>query len=210
MNDEQGTSMDQGVELEPETAALIRSTFERLDGMDLFTLFEVDLNASAEVLRRAYFRRSRLFHPDRYFRRQLGPYKKMLERIFAWMAASYEFLKEDANRASYRKSILRARDGGGVVGLGLIAVETPQGLEFRIADEQRAPRAVESTPSPEAVARQVVLTRKQYALPRLRRGAAPGAPASPAPPSDGRENQDILEPVADGDGPDQELRPRRG
>jgi curved DNA-binding protein CbpA len=182
-----GAEEDEEVDLDPETAALIASTHAQLDRMDLFTLLEVDLNASRAVLQRAYFKRSRLFHPDRYFNRTLGRYKKMLERTFAWISASYDFLKDDRRRAAYRKKILDARGDDHIAcGGHLVAVETAKGLEFMIADEASffatedpsSPAAPEADGGRAAGVRQVVLPQRQYALPRVRRAATAATPSS--------------------------------
>jgi len=176
-------------DLEPELAELIASTHEKLERMDLFTLLDCDLNANRAVLQRAYFNRSRVFHPDRYFNRRLGPYKKMLERIFAWVSASYNFLKDDRRRAAYRKKILNARgDDKATCGGRVVAVETAKGLEFVITDEASffgpddADGASAAGPQEAAEqppgARTVGLPQKKYSLPKVRR---PEAPAKPAP-----------------------------
>ena len=190
----------QEIELEAETVALVDSLDARLEHLDLFTLLEADLNADRAVLQRAYFKRSLCLHPDRYFNRKLGPYKKKLERVFAVVAAAYEFLKDDRRRAAYRKKILNARgDNQATWGGGVVAVETPQGLQFVVADEASffgldegaalAPPqdegATETESGKQPDGRQVALPRKQYALPRLRRpasGAPPAAPPEPAVP----------------------------
>jgi DnaJ-class molecular chaperone len=173
MSDQPRTPTDSSeLDLDAETAELIASTHARLEQTDLFTLFDVDLNASRAVLQRGYFTRSRLFHPDRYFNRRLGPYKKMLERIFAWMSAAYDFLKDDRRRAAYRKRVLEARgDRRAVFGDQVVAVETANGLEFVIADEATffAASAAEDPGAPQPGARPVALPKKQYALPRLKR-----------------------------------------
>ncbi|MCK5799464.1 MAG: J domain-containing protein [Deltaproteobacteria bacterium] len=169
------------VELDPETAEIIDSVNAHLDDMDLFTLLDVDLNVSALDLRRAYFRRSRFFHPDRYFTRNLGEYKAMLERIFAMVSASYNFLKDDRRRAAYRREVLNSRDRPGswtTSGGHIVAVRTAIGLKFIVKDEESffGSRNVDSpTPEtssePDTGARQVVLPQKRYALPRLKSSA---------------------------------------
>jgi curved DNA-binding protein CbpA len=181
--------------LDPELAALITSMHTELERMDLFTLLDCDLNADRSVLQRAYFNRSRVFHPDRYFNRRLGPYKKMLERIFAWISASYNFLKDDRRRAAYRKKILNARgDDKATCGGRVVAVETAKGLEFVITDEASfyGPDDAEKPDGPNVAgaeqdaaqppgARAVGLPQKKYTLPKVRRAEAPAKPAAEAP-----------------------------
>ena len=174
--------------LDPELAALITSMHTELERMDLFTLLDCDLNADRSVLQRAYFNRSRVFHPDRYFNRRLGPYKKMLERIFAWISASYNFLKDDRRRAAYRKKILNARgDDKATCGGRVVAVEGAKGLEFVITDEASfyaddAENAAPAEAAPQTPgARTVGLPQKKYSLPKVRRAEAQPKPEPAVP-----------------------------
>ena len=174
--------------LDPELAALITSMHTELERMDLFTLLDCDLNADRSVLQRAYFNRSRVFHPDRYFNRRLGPYKKMLERIFAWISASYNFLKDDRRRAAYRKKILNARgDDKATCGGRVVAVEGAKGLEFVITDEASFYADDPENAAPEEAApqtpgaRTVGLPQKKYSLPKVRRAEAQPKPEPAVP-----------------------------
>src|SRR5207244_3774440 len=45
-------------------------------------------------LRRAYFKLSKEFHPDRYFGRQLGPYKARLQLVFTALTEAYDALSQ--------------------------------------------------------------------------------------------------------------------
>jgi DnaJ-class molecular chaperone len=164
------------IEMSPERAELIKSMHDRVDKLDLFTLLDVDLNANSAVLRRGYFKQSLLFHPDRYFSKDIGPYKKMLERVFGLISAAYDFLRDDRKRAAYRKKILTARDEAVGQG-GVVAVQTASGLVFKIVDETSFFAADEA-----AVAvggEKVTMPQKRYALPRMR--AARPASSQPAP-----------------------------
>lgn len=52
---------------------------------------------SAKDLKRTYFRLSKEFHPDRFFKRQLGPYKRHLQLVFNALKSSFDALS-DGNR----------------------------------------------------------------------------------------------------------------
>lgn len=161
--------------LDPETARLVESIHGQLEQLDLFTLLDIDLNADADRVRRGYFTRSRLFHPDRHFTKDLGAHKKMLERIFAWTTAAYDFLKDDTRRAAYRRLILTARDrrsGARGGDARVVAVETGSGMAFKIVDE-KAFFADDPAEQGGVVANggEVRLPQKKYALPRVKREA---------------------------------------
>jgi len=57
-------------------------------------LLGVPVGADAKVVKRAYFKLSKEFHPDRYFRRQIGPYNQRLERIFKKVLEAHEILSD--------------------------------------------------------------------------------------------------------------------
>ena len=57
-------------------------------------LLGVPVGADPKTVKRAYFKLSREFHPDRYFRKQIGPYTKRLERIFKKVLEAHEILSD--------------------------------------------------------------------------------------------------------------------
>jgi len=62
-------------------------------------LLGVELDADLRAIKRAFFARSKEFHPDRYFRRRTGPFAARLERIFKRLALAYELLADPTTRA---------------------------------------------------------------------------------------------------------------
>ncbi len=122
----------QVVDLPTATRAWIDAFCRNLERMTLFEMLGVGEDADLLSLRRAYFKRSKLLHPDRYFSRRLGPYKRVLERCFEWIAAAYKFLKDDERRAAYRRT-LQAQRGTGPASL-VRPIARGEGLEFVVAD----------------------------------------------------------------------------
>jgi tetratricopeptide (TPR) repeat protein len=57
-------------------------------------LLGVPVGADAKAVKRAYFKLSKEFHPDRYFRKQIGPYTRRLERIFKKVLEAHEILSD--------------------------------------------------------------------------------------------------------------------
>lgn len=68
-------------------------------------LLGVERDADAKEIKRAYFRLSKEFHPDRYFRRKLGHYAARLDRIFKQVAEAYELLSDPTTRAEVERSM---------------------------------------------------------------------------------------------------------
>lgn len=57
-------------------------------------LLGVPLGADPKAVKRAYFKLSKEFHPDRYFRKQIGPFAPRLERIFKKVLEAHEILSD--------------------------------------------------------------------------------------------------------------------
>jgi len=62
-------------------------------------LLGVARDADSRTIKRAYFALSKEFHPDRYFRREIGGYVARLERIFKRILEAHEILSDDNLRA---------------------------------------------------------------------------------------------------------------
>lgn len=61
--------------------------------------------ADAKTIKRAYFELSKEFHPDRYFRREIGAYAARLSRVFARIAEAYELLSDPTTRAEIERGL---------------------------------------------------------------------------------------------------------
>jgi curved DNA-binding protein CbpA len=62
-------------------------------------LLGVGHDADSRTIKRAYFALSKDFHPDRYFRREVGSFGPRLDRIFKRIALAYELLMDPTTRA---------------------------------------------------------------------------------------------------------------
>ena len=60
--------------------------------------------ATAEAVKLAYFDASRVFHPDRYYGKNLGSFRARLERIFQRLSEAHETLTEALRRAPPREA----------------------------------------------------------------------------------------------------------
>ena len=61
--------------------------------------------ADVKAVKRAYFKLSKEFHPDRYFGRELGDYRDKLTKIFQAIKAAFELLSDKDRRAAYEDSV---------------------------------------------------------------------------------------------------------
>ncbi len=79
-------------------------SFDRQLDRPYHDLLGVAADADGKTIKRAYFKLSKDFHPDRYFRREIGAYAERLDRIFKKLALAYELLMDPTTRAEIAKS----------------------------------------------------------------------------------------------------------
>lgn len=116
----------------------------------------VPADADRKALKRAYFSLSKEFHPDRYFRKQLGSFQQPLERVFRKIVEAYELLSDPTARAEIERSL---------------AAATPPS---EAAATPATPAATASETRPEAT--------PATAGPEMRPEATPAAPRAPRRP----------------------------
>jgi DnaJ-domain-containing protein 1 len=93
------------VDLTAEQRTRIDSFFAELDTRDAFALLGVPRTADAKEVKRAYFKLSKDFHPDRFYGKQLGPYKDRLTKIFQALRAAFDLLSDPERRRAYEESL---------------------------------------------------------------------------------------------------------
>jgi len=97
---------DEGeVDLTPDQRARINAVFAELDTRDAFSLLGVERSDDAKEIKRAYFKLSKEFHPDRFYGKQLGPYKDRLTKIFQALRAAFDLLSDPDRRRAYEESL---------------------------------------------------------------------------------------------------------
>jgi len=68
----------------------------------------VERDADSRAIKRAYFQLSKSFHPDRYFRREIGHFGARLDRIFKRVALAYELLMDPTTRSELDRTMREA------------------------------------------------------------------------------------------------------
>jgi curved DNA-binding protein CbpA len=93
--------LDLDVELQREILA-----FEaRLPQATHHEILGVERGSDPREIKRAYFQLSKQFHPDRYFRRNIGSFAERLDRIFRYVALAYELLSDPITRAELERGM---------------------------------------------------------------------------------------------------------
>jgi len=89
----------------PGHSELVRNTYRRIDWLSHYELLGVATNASQEQIGKAYFERSRLFHPDLRHREDLGSLERELAAVFERLKLANEVLSDPARRREYDESL---------------------------------------------------------------------------------------------------------
>jgi len=96
--------IDSSLDITPELQAQILEFEASLD-KPYFELLGVPRDADAKQIKRSYFSLSKVYHPDRYFRANLGDYSSRLERIFRKLVEAYELLSDPTTRAEIERTM---------------------------------------------------------------------------------------------------------
>ncbi|MCA9537945.1 MAG: DnaJ domain-containing protein [Myxococcales bacterium] len=83
---------------------------ELMEQLDHFEFFGVEPTADRKAIKKAYFEFSKRFHPDTVFRKEVGEFRPVIERIFKYGTEVYEALTRDETlRETYARAV-KARD----------------------------------------------------------------------------------------------------
>jgi tetratricopeptide (TPR) repeat protein len=72
-----------------------------------YDLLGIQATADDREIRRAYFRHSKAFHPDRWFRKDVGVFGDHISDIFKWLNRAYEVLSSAKKRRGYDELLRR-------------------------------------------------------------------------------------------------------
>jgi tetratricopeptide (TPR) repeat protein len=97
--------IDSSLDISPELQAQILE-FEDSLGKSYFELLDVPRDADNKLIKRAYFSLSKVYHPDRYFRANLGDYRGRLEQIFRKLVEAYELLSDPVTRSEIERTMV--------------------------------------------------------------------------------------------------------
>jgi curved DNA-binding protein CbpA len=104
--------LDEAVDLDLPRKRRILDTYYQLDQISHYEILGVDAGADKKAIKAAYFEIVNLFHPDRYFGKNLGSFKPKLERLFARTTEAHDVLTRQASREEYDRylsSVQRTR-----------------------------------------------------------------------------------------------------
>ncbi len=95
---------EEGGALSADQVKRVDAFYNSLATRDAFELLEIERGADVKAVKRAYFKLSKEFHPDRFFGREIGDYREKLSQIFQAVKAAFELLSDKDRRAAYEDS----------------------------------------------------------------------------------------------------------
>ena len=93
--------LDEDVDLERDHRQRVLDTFYQLGDLDHYELLGVDRAADKKAIKRAYYERAGIYHPDRFFRKRLGSFKTKMEAVFSRVTEAHDTLVDKDKRAEY-------------------------------------------------------------------------------------------------------------
>ncbi len=109
LSDDETAALAAEVELDPERRIRIVTVRRQHSRADHFAVLGVAADVGARDLKRAYFKLSKEFHPDRYYGRHTGPFEPWLADIFQRVKGAYEVLSDKKQRAAYERKLAGKR-----------------------------------------------------------------------------------------------------
>jgi curved DNA-binding protein CbpA len=76
-----------------------------LDGLDYFEVLRLEKGASPAEIKAAYYRESRVFHPDRYAAVESPELRDRIGRIYRRVNEAYTVLRDDVKRRKYQAEV---------------------------------------------------------------------------------------------------------
>ena len=125
--------LDAGPELDSEQKQVLLYFHHHLRRVTYYQLFGIEPTADASSIRSAYFLLSKAFHPDRWFRRNIGPFGARVEDIFKWVNRANGVLSSPQKRKGY-DNLLRQ----GYIGEWQLEEKGPKPPSIVTANERQA------------------------------------------------------------------------
>ncbi|XXT22899.1 DnaJ domain-containing protein [Sorangium sp. So ce429] len=178
--------LDEPVELTSERKRRILDLYYRLEDLSYYALLGVSDQADKKQIKSAYYLLAPEFHPDTYFRKQLGSYKQKIEAIFTRITLAHDTLTSRQRRAEYDAYLEQTHKNRAMAAL---IEQTPRDITTITTAVDATVRAAFADP------RDVAASPGRYSSdrpPEAQVAAASSArAAAPAPPSHERSAVDV-------------------
>ncbi|WP_226993942.1 J domain-containing protein [Myxococcus hansupus] len=95
------TSADKGPGLDLQQLADLEARCAKLDQLDYFELLALERTATPADIKRAFYRESRTYHPDRFFQMDSKELKERVNELYKRVTEAYYVLRDDTKRKKY-------------------------------------------------------------------------------------------------------------
>lgn len=131
------------VDLDDEQKRLIVYLHRRRAQLDYYQILAVAPEVEQQALRKAFLRRTQLFHPDRYYSKTLGSYGAKIHELYKAICVAYDTLSDSRSRVLYDQTLQRSRQFADVPGGVNISVQAANLFDEgrRLADAGDLPAA---------------------------------------------------------------------
>ena len=102
-------ALGEAVDLDDGFKRLVLYLHARCSEIDHYEMLGVQMSTPRKEIRRAFLRRTKLFHPDRYFRRELGSYASRLNDLYKAISRAYDVLSDPQKRERYGLKLKQVR-----------------------------------------------------------------------------------------------------
>ena len=124
----------------------LRAMLTEMEGQNYFELFELSEEASGALIKKAYFKLARRFHPDSLV--DEGPiYSRLAEAMFTNVSEAYEVLSDDEAREKYTAKYIRGEKDENEVAMEkvqrILGAESDYKAGIRLINQGKAVPAVE-------------------------------------------------------------------
>ena len=91
--------------VDPQFEIEVQVISQAVEDMDYFQILKLSQESSAGELKKAYYRESRLYHPDRYYHLPASPLKTQIDKIYKRITEAYTVLRDPEKRGQYLEGI---------------------------------------------------------------------------------------------------------
>ncbi len=91
----------QECELEPALAERVADLSSRIHKLDFYEVLGVARDADKDTIKRAFYQLAPVFHPDKYYGKKLGDFRRAMEYVFGRITLAFDTLSSPARRKRY-------------------------------------------------------------------------------------------------------------
>ena len=141
----EGSPDAEAVDLRAEQRMAIELAFDGIDDKSFYEILLLPRTAEQPAVKRAYYRLSKEYHPDKFYRKNLGPYKTKLEVIFNKITEAYRILSDVDSRADYDDLVFgkEGKDAATLTEASTTVDFVPEAVRARQAKQEAKAKATE-------------------------------------------------------------------